>query len=222
MLCIPVIANDTEGAVSKISEAEKYADICEIRLDLMASYNLDEIIKAAQKPVIVTYRSEKEGGKGVVDPSAVADLLITAAQKNAEYIDVELTMPDELRDRVIRNKGNSQIIISTHNMENTPSGDDLNILLEESIRAKADIVKIVTMAISPDDNLRMLDLVSRANKRGFKIIAFCMGAEGRMSRVFSLLLGGYLTFTSLETGEESAPGQIPVNEMKRLLEYFAV
>ena len=222
MLCIPVIANDTEGAVSKISEAEKYADICEIRLDLMESYKLDEIIDAAEKPVIVTYRSEREGGMGVADPYAVADLLITAAQKNAEYIDVELTMPDEWRDKVIRNKGNSQIIISTHIMDNTPSGDDLNILLEKSIRAKADIVKIVTMAINPDDNLRMLDLVSRAHKRDIKIIAFCMGAEGRMSRVFSLLMGGYLTFTSLETGEESAPGQIPVNEMKRLLEYFAV
>ena len=220
MLCIPIIAQDTEGAVNKISEAEKHADICELRLDLMESFQLDQIIKAANKPVIVTCRSEKEGGKGVADPSVVADLLFAAAHENADYIDVELSMPDELREKIIQNKGNSQIIISTHIMDNTPSNDELDILLENSIRANGDIVKIVTMANSHDDNLRMLDLVSRAHARGIKIIAFCMGAAGRMSRVFSLLMGGYLAFTSLETGEESAPGQIPVNEMKYLLDYF--
>ena len=220
MLCIPIIAQDTEGAVNKISEAEKHADICEVRLDLMESFHLDQIINAAQKPVIVTYRSEKEGGKGAADPSETADLLIAVARENADYIDVELSMPSELRNKIIQNKGNSQIIISTHIMGNTPSNDELNILLENSIRANGDIVKIVTMANSHDDNLRMLDLVSRANTRGIKIIAFCMGAAGRMSRVFSLLMGGYLSFTSLETGEESAPGQIPVSEMKKLLEYF--
>lgn len=222
MLCIPVIAQDTEGAIKKIIEAEKHADICEIRLDLMDSFQLDQITEAAKKPVIITYRSEKEGGKGAAEPSEIADMLITAAQKNADYIDVELSMPDEWRNKVIRNRGNSRIIISTHITDNTPSSDDLNILLENSIRANGDIVKIVTMANSHDDNLRMLDLVSRAHKRDIKIIAFCMGAAGRMSRVFSLLLGGYLAFTSLETGEESAPGQIPVNEMKQLLEFFSV
>ncbi len=222
MLCIPIIAKGTEDALEKISEAQKHADILEVRLDLMASVQLDQITGAAKKPVIVTYRSEKEGGKGSANSCAVADLLIAAANENADYIDVELSLPSELRNKIIQNRGNSRIIISTHIMDNTPSGDELNILLEDSISANGDIVKIVTMANSPDDNLRMLDLVSMAHKRGIKIIAFCMGAAGRMSRVFSVLMGGYLTFTSLEPGDESAPGQIPVNEMRKLLGFFTV
>lgn len=222
LLCIPIIAQDIEGAIAKISEAEKHADILELRLDLMSSFHLEQLIDAANKPVIVTYRSEKEGGQGNLDPSIVADHLMTAVQKKAEYIDIELNMPTELRDKIIQNKGASRIIISTHIMDGTPSDDKLNILLENSIRANADIVKIVTMANRPYDNLRMLDLVSKAHTRGIKIIAFCMGSLGRMSRIFSLLMGGYLTFASLKGGEESAPGQIPVNEMKKLLEYFAV
>jgi 3-dehydroquinate dehydratase/shikimate dehydrogenase len=41
---------------------------------------------------------------------------------------------------------------------------------------------------------------------------------GRISRIASPLFGGYLTFASLEEGEESADGQIPVTEMKRILD----
>jgi len=222
LLCIPIIAHDTVSAVEKISEAQEHADILEVRLDLMESFNLDEIVGAAGKPIIVTYRSQKEGGQGTLDPSAVAGYLITASHANTEYIDVELNMPAESRNKIIRNKSNSRIIISTHIIQNTPSMDDLLALLNESISAGGEIVKIVTMANSMDDNLRMLALVSEAKKRGVEIIAFCMGPLGRISRIFSLLMGGYLTFTCLETGEESAPGQVPVKEMKQLLEYFTV
>ena len=221
MLCIPIIAKDTAGAIEKISQAQEAADICEIRLDLMDSFKLNEIIGAAKKPVIVTCRSLKEGGQGKHAPADVSDYLIAGAKENAEYLDVELSMPAEYRNRVIQNKGESRIIISTHIMDNTPSMDELYDLMNESINAGGDIIKIVTMADSMDDNLRMLELVVTARKMGKEIIAFCMGPLGRMSRILSLLLGGYLSFTSLETGEESAPGQIPVNEMKHLLEYFS-
>jgi 3-dehydroquinate dehydratase len=37
----------------------------ELRLDLMGSFRLKEMIEMASKPVIVTYRSKKEGGKGM-------------------------------------------------------------------------------------------------------------------------------------------------------------
>lgn len=222
MLCIPIIARETESAVTKISEVEDQTDITEIRLDLMETFQLAKIIRSAEKPVIVTYRSEREGGKGTSDPSMVAEYLITAAHEKADYIDVELSMATEWRNKIIQSKGKSRIIISTHIMDRTPSMNDLNIILNDSINAGGDIVKIVTMANSLEDNLRMLELVSNAKGKDIEIIAFCMGAMGRMSRIFSLLMGGYLTFTSLETGEESAPGQIPVNEMKYLLEYFAV
>ena len=222
MLCIPIIAHDTKSALKKLSEAKAHADVLELRLDLMDSFDLHEMISSAEKPVIVTYRSKKEGGQGKADPSMVAEYLINAAHENAAYIDVELSMPVMLRTKIISNRKTSRVIISTHLVGHTPTKDELLVLLDESVKAGGDIVKIVTMANSMEDNLRMLELVSEAKKRKIDIIAFCMGPLGRMSRVFSLAMGGYLTFTSLETGEESAPGQIPVQEMKRLLEYFTV
>jgi len=222
LLCIPIIAKNTEDALMRITEAEKQADITEIRLDVMDSFQLDTILNAAQKPAIVTYRSEMEGGMGKDDPSSVAEILMMAAKEKAAYIDVELSMPGKWIDKIIQHRGESRIIISTHIMDKTPSMDDLNVIVNNSISTGGDIVKIVTMAREWKDNMRLLELVTELRKRDIDIITFCMGALGRMSRVFSLLMGGYLTFTSLESGQESAPGQIPVNEMKRILEVFSV
>ncbi len=82
-------------------------------------------------------------------------------------------------------------------------------------------MKIVTMAREWDDNLRTLELVSRASKEGSGIISFCMGPLGRMSRVFSVLMGACMTFASLEEGQESASGQIPIDKMKQITGYFS-
>ena len=82
----------------------------------------------------------------------------------------------------------------------------------------AHIVKIVTRARATEDNLRVMHLIPIAQKLGVRVITFCMGPMGRISRIASPLFGGYLTFASLEEGEESADGQIPVTEMKRILD----
>lgn len=221
MFCIPIIAGNTEEAIEKISKAEEYADVYEIRLDLMDSYRLDSIIKSAEKPVIVTCRSEKEGGKSKADPSDVVNRLIMAAEEGADYIDVELSMPDALKQKVIKNSRDSRIIISSHIIENTPSMNDLKSLLNESILAGGDIVKIVSTAKKWEDNLRMLELVNRAREEDINIISFCMGSMGRISRVCSLIMGGYLTFVSLDSGQESAPGQMTVHEMKKAIEILS-
>lgn len=48
-----------------------------------------------------------------------------------------------------------------------------------------------------------------------------MGPAGRISRIAGPLFGGYLTFASLEEGQESADGQIPVQKMREILEILS-
>ena len=107
-----------------------------------------------------------------------------------------------------------------HILDSTPSREELNKILNDLAGTGADIIKIVTRARQPEDNLRVMDLIPHATEMGLKIIALCMGEKGRISRVASLLFGGYLTFASLDQGEESADGQIPVKEMRKMLEKF--
>jgi 3-dehydroquinate dehydratase len=54
-----------------------------------------------------------------------------------------------------------------------------------------------------------------------KIIAFCMGPLGRISRIVCPLMGGHMTFASLESGQESASGQIPALDMNKILEMLS-
>jgi 3-dehydroquinate dehydratase type I len=64
----------------------------------------------------------------------------------------------------------------------------------------------------------VLGLSPYARKKGKGIIAFCMGEQGRISRVMALLLGSYLSFAALDKGAESAPGQLTIGEMRQLQE----
>ena len=59
-------------------------------------------------------------------------------------------------------------------------------------------------------------------KKGLKIIAFCMGEQGKISRVMAPLLGSYLTYASLNKGEESAPGQLTVKEIKEVFRILKI
>lgn len=218
MFCIPIIAKNTDEAFEKIARASTLADMLEIRLDMMDMFDLHQIIKAASKTVLVTYRSKKEGGKGIEDPAARTDYILTAIQKGADLVDVELSLPRRWREKIFDTEGRSRIVISTHINDGTPSQLDLEKIFKDCADTHSDIVKIVTRAETWADNLRVLELIPKAHDLGIKIIAFCMGPMGRISRIVSHLMGGYLTFASLEEGEESADGQIPIRQMKQIID----
>jgi len=220
MFCVPIIAKDTEEAIKKMNVASSLADIIEVRLDMMESFELKPIIMSSVKPVLATYRSEKQGGRGKDDADLAADYLISAINAGADLIDVELSMDKSQRERIIDAKGKAKIIVSTHVNDRTPSGEGLKRIYNKGITVGGDIIKIVTMASRWEDNFRILELIPEARDEGVEIIAFCMGPLGRMSRIFSLLMGAYMTFGSLEAGQQSADGQMPVAETRRLVEFF--
>lgn len=220
MFCIPIIAKNTQEALDRMALAAPSADVMEIRLDLMESFDIGTIIRSAVKPLLVTYRSDKEGERGIAKPDIVAGYLRSAVQEGADLVDVELTMPHDLRQSIIESRGKTGIVVSSHINDGTPSREELKEILNKSVATGCDIAKIVTMANRWDDNLRLLELIPDARERDIKIIAFCMGHMGRMSRIFSLLMGAHMTFASFEAGQESAPGQITISEMKMMLEYF--
>ena len=204
-----------------MEEAAPLADIVEIRLDVMETFSLNEIIGSAPRPVIVTYRTKREGGQGGADYGTTIQYLIDAVRAGADFVDVEYSLPLDYRSRVFQSVKSSKLIISTHLLYETSSREKLDRILKEMAATGADVVKIVTHAKEPEDNLRVLELIPMARNLHIKIIAFCVGPLGRISRIACHLLGGYLTFASLETGQESASGQIPVKEIRKILEVLS-
>ena len=100
MICIPIMARDTAEAVKKIARANPLADLLELRLDAMESFRLTDMIQEASKPVIVTYRSRKEGGHSSKDDETRAHHLLNAIENKADYVDLEYNMPPDLRRQI--------------------------------------------------------------------------------------------------------------------------
>jgi 3-dehydroquinate dehydratase-1 len=88
----------------------------------------------------------------------------------------------------------------------------------DAVGLEVDYIKIIGKATSVEDNLKMLTLPQFAEKKGIQIVAFAMGRKGTISRILSPIFGAAFTFASLD--EATAPGQIPLDEMKKNLETF--
>ena len=222
MICIPIMARDTAEALEKMNRAASLADIIEIRLDVMDDFDLESMLSSPPKPVMVTYRSKREGGKGTADYITRTRYLMNAVKAGAHLVDVEYRIPLEFRHMLSQNRGSSALVMSVHLLNGTPSRETLEGFLRKMTATGADIVKIITQARAWEDNLRVLELIPMAREIGTQIIAFCMGPMGKISRILSPLMGGHLTFASLEQGQESASGQIPAREMKKILDMVSL
>jgi len=81
------------------------------------------------------------------------------------------------------------------------------------IRLDADVIKIVSLARTWEDNLTILSLIPYARERRQKVVAFCMGEKGKISRIFSPFLGAAWVYASLNRSRASGPGQLTAGEM---------
>jgi 3-dehydroquinate dehydratase/shikimate dehydrogenase len=214
MICIPIVGPTMDRALSDIVQAEKFADIIELRLDLITQFELPTLLEATSLPLIVTNRTKTEGGQWKGTEEERVQVLRQAIDAGAEYVDIETSTPKELLKPVLDHKSQTKIILSYHNFSNTM--EDLNPLYEIMCELPGDILKIVTYAQDISDNLKIFNLLKRAQKENRKLIGLCMGENGELSRVLSPLFGGFLTFGALDTGKESAPGQILASTLKNI------
>jgi len=214
MICVPITATNTEVALEEIKEAEKVADVLELRVDYLSNPDLAKIIKTRSKPVIITNRKRDEGGKFSGTEAERLNILEEAVDLGVDYIDLEWSCGQNVLNRFkdLVRETHTRIICSWHNFHHTP--EDLRALYTSIQSSGVDVVKIVTQAKSINDNLKIFDLIFQAQKEGQDIIALCMGVYGEISRVLTPLLGAYLTFGSLQKGKESAPGQIEARVLR--------
>ncbi len=212
MICVPIVGPSMERALQDLTRAHPLADLVELRLDLIDRPDLPALLKAATRPAIVTHRTKLEGGQFGGTEEQRVRLLRQAIDLGAPYIDIEASTAREYLQPILENKGDTRVILSYHDFSKTL--DDLAPLYEIMGELPADILKIVTYAQDITDNLKMFALLRRAKKEGRPLIALCMGERGEISRILSPLYGGFLTFGALETGKESAPGQMLASTLR--------
>ena len=207
MICIPIIANNLDDALHDMAEASMVADIVELRIDYIRDVDLKRLLEKRTKPVIVTNRPVREGGKFDGSEEERVALLKLAVQLQADYVDIEHDSIQHI-SRGMEHHAPTKLIVSYHNFSKTP--DNLTDIYKKLSQSGADILKIITHANNITDNVRIYRLLQQSQ---MPVISFCMGELGIISRILYKRFGSYLTFASLRTGKESAPGQISIHEL---------
>ena len=152
------------------SLAAKGAPLVELRLDWLRNMpDLNRLIKDRPTPVVVTCRRPADGGRwrGAEDQRQM--LLRQSIVAGVEYVDLEADTAGQ-----IRRYGKTLRIISHHDFRETP--ENLEEIHAQLCKLDPDIVKIVTMANSPRDNIPLLKLVAESD---VPTIGFCMAISRR-------------------------------------------
>jgi 3-dehydroquinate dehydratase-1/3-dehydroquinate dehydratase/shikimate dehydrogenase len=225
LVCVAIAADaaadDPQAEVlGAARQAEATADVIEIRLDSIPQPEIAPFIKELSRPLLFTNRPLWEGGLYRGDEGARTGLLLDAINAGAAYVDIEMKTAFELRQEVIARalEQQTQVIVSWHNFDETPSADTLEEVFNEQYASGARIGKIVTMAKTSEDVLRVLSLQLLAAEKDFPLIAFCMGRAGMISRLATVELGGYMTYAAPDSGQATAPGQLQVSTLRAMLQ----
>lgn len=204
MIAVALNEPNNEHARAALRAAAEVADIVELRLDLMDSFDLPRLLNERPCPVVVTCRAAREGGRWQGSEAARLDVLRQAIDLGAEYVDIEADAIHEIRER-----GHSRLIASSHDFSAMPG--DLPGLWQRLAETGGDVVKIVGMARDARDVVPVMQVLAEADR---PTIAIAMGPAGLATRVLALRHERcLLTFCALEMGGGTAPGQIGAREM---------
>lgn len=223
LICIPVAVKEPEVLLEKIILAVRAAsDFIEIRVDYLEDVNIDfsDVVSKTPAPLILTVRKRDEGGFFKFGEKKRTDILEKCIKAKPRFVDLELSMNRSTLDRLLElaEKHSVGVILSFHSFKNTPEREVLVQKIHEAAQKGVELVKIVTFAKEIEDNLVTLSLPQEGNNLGLKIISFCMGERGIISRALCPFFGSYLTYASFETS--TAPGQIDIEVMRRIHKLF--
>jgi 3-dehydroquinate dehydratase/shikimate dehydrogenase len=211
MLVATMVARGADEAVAAGQAASRYADLLELRLDVLRCPpdKLEEVIRRMPAPVLATCRRQGDGGEFEEgEPDRVA-LLRRAVEAGATWVDVEWGSAAE---ELLAAPGSAHVILSHHEWD-APSRDLEAIHASMAERQGVALRKLVIRATNLEDNLRVRDLLAKHGAKG-NLAAFCAGEAGVVSRILALSWGSAATYGSV--AGSGAPGQLPVEEMDRL------
>lgn len=242
MICTSIQGKTLEEILAILESGE--VEMAEIRLDLcdLDEEEIETLFSDSDVPLIATcriagmarrvegeenlladagkvlsedglYLSEPRKSRNPAEELAENQLL-KAIEAGAKYVDLEVEAPPMMGRRIRQacQQHGSMLIRSFHDFGGTPTEPVLLSLLEKGRRFGGEVVKIVTTATGKADADRVMALYREAEPG--TLVAFCMGPEGRESRLEALRRGAPFTYACLTPEEATAPGQWTTAEMR--------
>lgn len=229
-ICVPITACSKEEICAQaVRVADAGADLVEWRADFFE--NLDNPEKTAevldavsdilgQIPLLFTIRTAKEGGSKEMSAEEYARCCLNAAKTGkADMVDVEVFGEKEKKKELIQklHEASVKVIASSHDFVKTDDKDVLLNRFKAMNETGADILKMAVMPSDFTDVTAIMEATCEMQKYTDRpLVSMSMGKTGVISRVAGESFGSCITFGAV--GQVSAPGQLPVKELRMMLE----
>lgn len=202
-----------QGAGALELRADLLADPAQVRAALTA------VRAASSLPLLLTYRSTTEGGKGAGHGQGYEDYLASLLQLRPPVaaVDIELACPASKALVAEAKAGGYDVVGSCHDFTATPSRAQIAEKLVQITAAGADITKVAYMPRNAQD-VAALRHAAHDFADAYPcqpLIAISMGQLGAPSRTD---LANCLTFATIADGAASAPGQATIAHVRAWLE----
>lgn len=227
-ICVSVCAETADELIQQIKRAEDLADVIEIRFDC-----LDEIkpeflwsrIKQFRNQfngkILATFRPQNDGQGGKRELSYKERYKFwnhSAVDEFVDWADIEFNFEGSKSYlRAIWKR----FIWSFHAFDSIQTYSDLNIIFsklekltaDKQINNESDVYKIAVKTSDITDSISIWKLLEKAKSENKEIIPIAMGESGKWTRILGLAHGAFMTYASLDSGSETAPGQVSARDL---------
>ncbi len=227
-ICVPVVETTTEKIIQQIQELQN-CDLIELRIDFYENIHdlkqvhelLLQVRQQTNLPLLLTYRSLKEGGHIQLSDQEYLSLVQTACQSGCiDIVDIELESGNMLVYQLVEiaHQNHVKVLMSYHDFEKTPTVMEMKERLEKmEIMGARVLGEIAVMPFSYKDVIQLLNTTMEMSQRLTRpLVTMSMGKIGKITRIVGELVGSSITFASV--GQSSAPGQLTLEDMQTLLE----
>lgn len=230
LICIPVMGKTKEELIQEMKVLSSYTfDMLEWRMDYLDDLKIENVLDCAKtiyelntdKELLFTFRSFKEGGEKEIGEEEYISLNKSLIESGiTSYIDVEMFSFKKAVEEIISyaHLKNVKVIGSYHDFTKTENLEEIMERFENMQNMQADISKIAMVPNKIEDVYTLMQATYNIkNKNKKPLISMSMKEMGKPSRILGELFGSSVTFGCVQ--KASAPGQIELEELKKLLEY---
>ncbi len=229
-ICVPIVGKNKEEVLASAEKiVEKNPDLIEWRIDFLTEVTEEDKVQEMAKalravakeiPVLATFRTKAEGGEQEIPEEKYISIYEALMDTGMiDLIDVEVFLKEDNVKKLISDAHDRgiKVIGSNHDFHKTPEKEEIirRLCLMQSIGM--DVAKMAVMPQCTKDLLTLLDAtrVMKEEHADTPVITMSMSGKGVLSRLTGEIFGSALTFGTV--GKASAPGQVPVEELREIM-----
>jgi 3-dehydroquinate dehydratase/shikimate dehydrogenase len=216
-ICVSVCAKTADELIEKIKRAESLADVIEIRFDWLNDWkqiglvlqNLSQTTYSYRKfEILATFRPKDQGGNG---DWRLRDRLAfwheTLTDNIFDYADLEYDLTLQNIYQIV----SLPIVRSFHDFNGIPN--EFGEIRKAVGRRPHQILKYAITTQDIFDGIEVFKLIKPYQYRRKPIIPIAMGESGKWTRILGLGHGAFMTYASLDSDKETAPGQVTAQDL---------